>query len=598
MTSTTRRRFALGFSAVAVASVTTASALLVTGRSVEQGRRDLLRQETATAAAILRFVPHAGALDSTFARRWTLTDELDPSLDQALVFESTSGLTGKAAVYDADSWFQIGVLYLAEPPDRSGSIPRTITITTLIVLVLMSGIIALWITRTGDPPLLRATSLAAAVALPTTPLVLAHVWAVAELGQATEQRLHMAVQALESLPDLDSFARRPGAITQLTGLAFLQRDALGETSLSSLPSAATEELAAIPAPFRGLIVADRVDYAVADVGSIRLAGLLYEDTHQATTTVILIALLGLAVAALPMSLARLVERPRLFHRNVVAWTFLAPSLVHITIFTVGPLVFAAWLSLHRWSLLDAVRPMVGLVNYVNVLTDGAFWNSIKNTVVFTLHVPFAMMIALAIALVVHRRVRGIVVLRATLFLPTITSLVAIAMVWQWMLHDEYGLINWLLSVAGLGPVRWLTSPATALISIMVMSVWMIVGYQMVLFQAGLSTIPQELYDAARIDGAGSWNRFIHVTLPGLRHTLFFVLVTSVIGSFQVFGAVYVMTEGGPLHSTDVAVYHIYREAWEFLRFGDAAAMSWVLFAIIFTVTLLQFRILEERLGEA
>jgi multiple sugar transport system permease protein len=114
-------------------------------------------------------------------------------------------------------------------------------------------------------------------------------------------------------------------------------------------------------------------------------------------------------------------------------------------------------------------------------------------------------------------------------------------------------------------------------------------------QAGLATIPTELYDAARIDGAGPLQRFFHVTLPGLRHTLFFVLITSVIGSFQVFGAVYVMTEGGPLHSTDVAVFHIYQEAWEFFRFGNAAAMSWVLFAIIFVVTWLQFRTLEQRL---
>jgi multiple sugar transport system permease protein len=133
---------------------------------------------------------------------------------------------------------------------------------------------------------------------------------------------------------------------------------------------------------------------------------------------------------------------------------------------------------------------------------------------------------------------------------------------------------------------------------MLMAVWLVVGYQMVLFQAGLAAIPHELYDAARIDGAGPWRRFFHVTLPGLRHTLFFVLVTSVIGSFQIFGAVYVMTEGGPLHATDVAVFHIYEEAWEFFRFGNAAAMSWILFAIIFLVTWLHFRVLERRVEEA
>lgn len=163
-----------------------------------------------------------------------------------------------------------------------------------------------------------------------------------------------------------------------------------------------------------------------------------------------------------------------------------------------------------------------------------------------------------------------------------------------MLNDQYGLINWALAQVGIDPVPWLTSPRTALPAIMLMSVWLVVGYQMVLFLAGLAAIPEDLYDAARIDGAGPWRRFLHVTLPGLRHTLFFVLVTSVIGSFQVFGAVYVMTEGGPLNSTDVAVFHIYREAWEYLRFGNAAAMSWVLFALIFAVTWLHFRFLERR----
>jgi ABC-type sugar transport system permease subunit len=277
---------------------------------------------------------------------------------------------------------------------------------------------------------------------------------------------------------------------------------------------------------------------------------------------------------------------------------MAPSLLHLAVFTFGPLAFAAWLSLHRWSLVDVARPFVGLENYARLLGDGEFWNAVKNTAVFTLHVPVSMVVALSLALLVHRRVRGAIALRAMLFLPSITSLVAIAVVWQWMLNDEFGLINWALSRFGVGPVPWLTSPTTALPAIMIMSIWLVVGYQMVLFQAGLNAIPQDHYDAAKIDGAGRWQRFIHVTLPGLRHTLFFVLITSVIGSFQVFGAVYVMTEGGPLRSTDVAVYHIYQEAWEFLRFGDAAAMSWVLFLIIFVATWLQFRTLERRGEEA
>jgi len=167
-----------------------------------------------------------------------------------------------------------------------------------------------------------------------------------------------------------------------------------------------------------------------------------------------------------------------------------------------------------------------------------------------------------------------------------------------MLHEEYGIVNAALAALGLGPLRWLGSPRLALVSVMIVATWVSVGFQMVLFLAGLAAVPRHLYDAARIDGAGPWRRLWHVTLPGLRHTLFFVLVTSVIGSFQVFGTVYVMTQGGPLHATDVAVYHIYLEAWEYSRFGDASAMSFVLFAAISAVTWLHFRLLERRAQEA
>ena len=168
------------------------------------------------------------------------------------------------------------------------------------------------------------------------------------------------------------------------------------------------------------------------------------------------------------------------------------------------------------------------------------------------------------------------------------------MVWQWMLNDEYGLANAALEAAGLPRVRWLSSPSLALVSIMIVATWTTVGFQTVLFQAGLTAIPPDLYDAARIDGASRWRQFRHVTLPGLRPTLVFVLITSVISSFQVFGTVYVMTQGGPLHATDVAVFHIYEEAWELQRVGSAAAMSWTLFAVIFAVTWLHFRTLEQR----
>ena len=205
-----------------------------------------------------------------------------------------------------------------------------------------------------------------------------------------------------------------------------------------------------------------------------------------------------------------------------------------------------------------------------------------------------MAISLTVAMLMNQRLRGVNFLRTLFFLPSITSFVAIAMVWQWIYHPQFGLINFLLSKLGLSPLPWLTHPNTALLSIMIMTIWMSIGYQMVIFLAGLQGIPEYLYDAARIDGASVWHRFCHITFPMLTPTTFFILVTSVISSFQVFTSVYVMTEGGPSRSTDVVVYHIYQNAWEYLKMGSASAMSWVLFMIILFATIIQFKLIGTK----
>jgi ABC-type sugar transport system permease subunit len=238
---------------------------------------------------------------------------------------------------------------------------------------------------------------------------------------------------------------------------------------------------------------------------------------------------------------------------------------------------------------------VGLQHYIELAGDGLFWNAAKNTAIYALYVPLTMVCALGVAILLNRRIRGVALLRAIFFLPYITSFVAISIVWQWMYDPNFGIFNWSLGLVGLGPFPWLNSPGTALFALIIMAVWIHIGFQMVIFLAGLQAIPNELYEAAMIDGAGPWRRFRKITLPMLKPTTFFVLVTSIIGSFQVFTFVYVMTEGGPLHATDVIVYHIYQNAWQFLRMGYASAMSWVLFAVIFAITLLQFRLLGRRM---
>ena len=339
-------------------------------------------------------------------------------------------------------------------------------------------------------------------------------------------------------------------------------------------------------------------YHTARTADLHLAFLGYERTASPALPLTAAGGLAALLVGLVLHLVHLAARPRTLRRTLAAWGLLAPAAALILTFTLGPLLFSLWISLHEWRLIDPAPLFLGLDNYAALLSDREWWSAIGNTALFTLHVPAAMAIALALALLTQGSRRAMRWARLALFLPGITSVAAIAVVWKWLLSDRYGLLNRGLERAGLASVPWLTSPDTALISLMIIGIWMVVGYQMVVFQAGLAAIPRDWYDAARVDGAGPWQRFRHVTLPGLRHTLFFVLVTSVIGSFQVFGLVYVMTEGGPLGATNVAVYHIYREAWEFLQFGNAAAMSWLLFAVVFAATWLHFRFLDARRAHA
>jgi multiple sugar transport system permease protein len=271
--------------------------------------------------------------------------------------------------------------------------------------------------------------------------------------------------------------------------------------------------------------------------------------------------------------------------------FLAPSLLHLTVFVFTPIIFAAYLSLHRWDVVVPDKPFVGLENFREMGADPNFWNALKNTFYYLLNVPIGMVISLGIALIMNHRLKGVAFLRALYFLPSVTSFVAIALVWMWMYHPTFGAANALLALVGISPLQWLNATETAMISVIIFSVWLGLGYQMVIFLAGLQGIPEHLLDAARIDGATSWQRFRRVTFPLLKPTTFFILVTSLISSFQVFTSIYVMTAGGPVRTTDVIVYHIYQAAWEELRMGYASAMSWVLFIIIVVITWIQFKLI-------
>lgn len=313
---------------------------------------------------------------------------------------------------------------------------------------------------------------------------------------------------------------------------------------------------------------------------------------------LLIAALGPAGVLLLGWIDRTRARPRALRETLAAWGFLTPATLHLALFSFGPMLFAVYLALHRWSPIEPARPFVGLANFAAVVRDPLVWISLRNTLLYTLHVPVAMAIALGAALLLRRRGRATRLARTALFLPYVSSAVAIALVWQWMYHPEFGLLNYLGGLVGLAPVDWLGNPHTALAAVMLVSIWVQVGYQMVVFLAGLQGIPQDYLDAALVDGASPWRRFWRVTFPLLRPVTLFVLVTGIITSFQVFTLVYVLTDGGPLHATDVLVYRIYQMAWEFLQFGPASALALLLFVFLFAATWVQFRLLGKQVRYA
>ena len=584
----TGARRGLAVTTAALLGLGAAAAWYVPTDGARRGAVRLLRADTHLAARLWREPNGPAAARAVFGERISVAPATDADVEDVTVSRDARGLVGRAPLYDEDDWDVTGLIEVRASPVPA-DIPGWSWAALLVALACLGPLAWRW-----TNPRLRTRRRdigVAALVVAAAPGVVAAAWARDTLATATDRRIDTAAAGLRALDNLEEVVARPGGVRQLTGLDFIaDRDA--EPGFSSLPPRPAAEIAASETD--GPIVADRMRYLTRDVGRVRLVTIPFGHTLWRWLPALAVLVTAYGLACMAAGLTGQLDTPTRLGRRLTAWSFLAPSLLHLTLFTAGPLLFAGWLSVHSWSLVEEARPFVGIDNYVRAATNTDFWNAVGNTAVFTLHVPVAMAVALALALLLHGRGRTAPVLRGLLFLPTVTSLVALAVVWQWMFNEEYGLLNWILSWVGLGPVPWLTSPATALPSLMLMTVWLVVGYQVILFQAGLTAIPQHLYDAARIDGANAWQRFRHVTWPGLRPTLFFVLVTSIIGSFQVFGTVYVMTEGGPLRSTDVAVFHIYEEAWEFLRFGDAAAMSWIVFAIIFGVTWLHFRTLERR----
>jgi multiple sugar transport system permease protein len=281
-----------------------------------------------------------------------------------------------------------------------------------------------------------------------------------------------------------------------------------------------------------------------------------------------------------------------------AYLFMLPGMAFFLTFQIYPLVKAFQISLYQWAIMPGrASQFLGLANYVRAFGDSIFWTAMRNTVLYTaVTVPGQIVLAMLVALALHQIVWGRVPFRTVYYVPVITSWVVVSLLFKFLFNSQAGLINYLLNdVLHLtrGYIPWLQNPGTAMVAIMTLGIWKGIGWSMVIFLAALQGIPLELHEAAAIDGANRWQRFWHVTLPLMRPTLVFVLVMLVIGGFNVFIPVYLMTGGAPMHRTETILTYMYNEAFNFLDFGYGAALSYLLAAIIFIISFLQIKFLRR-----
>lgn len=278
-----------------------------------------------------------------------------------------------------------------------------------------------------------------------------------------------------------------------------------------------------------------------------------------------------------------------------AWWFVAPALLVIAVFFFLPIVAALLISLTDfdiYALADLANlRFVGFGNYLKLLQTPSFWQALGNTLYFVAAgVPLSIGASLGAALLLHSRLtRFKPFFRTALFAPVVTTLVAVAVIWRYLLNTRYGLLNYALGGLGIDPIDWLGDPHWAMPAIILFAVWKNFGYNMIIFLAGLQSIPEELYEAARIDGASVWRQFASVTLPMLSPVVMLVGILTIAGYFQLFAEPYVMTQGGPLQSTVSVLYFMYEEGFKWWNLGSASAVAFVLFLLIFAVTALQLR---------
>ncbi len=272
------------------------------------------------------------------------------------------------------------------------------------------------------------------------------------------------------------------------------------------------------------------------------------------------------------------------NQNFAAWIFVLPAILGTFIFIIIPVICSFGLSFTDWDLLNPIK-FVGLENYRLLFKDNLFYKILGNTVVFALSTPIlGVIIPLILASILNSKIRGSEFFKTAYFLPFITPMVVIGIIWAWIFDPNIGLLNQVLHIN----INWLYDSNFALPALIIVSVWKLIGYNMIIFLSSLSSISNSMFEAAKIDGANSFQTFKNVTIPLLSPTIFFVIIITAISSFQVFDLIYLMTQGGPFDSTNVLVYAIYKNAFEYFNVGKASAIAYVLFAIILVLTLIQW----------
>ncbi len=283
-----------------------------------------------------------------------------------------------------------------------------------------------------------------------------------------------------------------------------------------------------------------------------------------------------------------------FFRKIEPYLYLMPTLIGLVVFSAGAIIISFAMSFTEWQI---IRPpeWVGLQNYIDIFESEFFLKIFWNTLYFVLlNLPLSIILPLLIAIALNQKLWGMKFFRTIYFLPVISSMVAVALVWSWLYRPEYGLLNYILNkLFGITGPRWLENQSWAMPAIVLMSAWKNIGYNMVIFLAGLQNIPQALYEVSDIEGAKPWQKFFRITVPLLSPTIFFVTIITLISSFQVFEQTYILTKGGPANSTLTLSYYIFQNAFMYFRMGSAAALSYVLFAIIFIITMIQFKLQKK-----